>query len=254
LIATVVSALWIAQATAAAPALAPAGRSAEAERLFQQGLKAYDAREFARAIEAFEAAHRLAPLPEIVFDIAMSHRALGDCPRAAKAFDTFIAAVSSSDPLLPRARERRNELGSCAASAADGQPAPPPEARAEAPESSKSAVRSTPLPRPANTPLQPLALVALPAAANLDRGSKGTLWRYTCVASLGSTAVLATAGAIFGWQARSAQQEVENATEWNAAVSRADQRGRAFSDAAAGTLVSAGASALVALTSCLVAR
>jgi hypothetical protein len=253
LIATILRAVCVAQAMAAP---APAGGSGEAERLFQQGLKAYDAREFARAIESFEAAYRLAPLPEILFDIGMAQRGLGDCPRAAKAFDAFIAAVPSSDPLLPRARERRAELGSCAAATTTTkvEPPAPSQAQADQPESPDPAAPATALPGPANTQPEPPTLVAAPAAANPDRGSKSSPWRYTCVASLSSTAVLTTAGLVFGWQARVAQQEVEDATEWNDAVARADYRGRTFGEAATGVLVSAGASALLAVTSCLVAR
>ena len=94
-------------AAAAAPA-------ADAEALFREGLKAYDAKQYARAIESFEAAHRLSPLPEILFDIAMARRALGDCPGAAEGFDAFIAAAPADDPLLARARARRAELEACA--------------------------------------------------------------------------------------------------------------------------------------------
>ena len=86
----------------------------DAEALFREGLKAYDAKQYARAIESFEAAHRLSPLPEILFDIAMARRALGDCPRAAEGFDAFIAAAPADDPLLARARARRAELDACA--------------------------------------------------------------------------------------------------------------------------------------------
>jgi outer membrane protein assembly factor BamD (BamD/ComL family) len=97
--------LYLAEATAAPAA-------GDAETLFREGLKAYDAKQYARAIESFEAAHRLSPLPEILFDIAMARRARGDCQRAVEGFDAFIAAAPADDPLLARARARRAELGS----------------------------------------------------------------------------------------------------------------------------------------------
>ena len=92
----------------------PPPAAGDAEALFREGLKAYDAKQYARAIESFEAAHKLSPLPEILFDIAMARRALGDCPRAADGFDAFIAAAPADDPLLARARARRAELDACA--------------------------------------------------------------------------------------------------------------------------------------------
>jgi tetratricopeptide (TPR) repeat protein len=92
----------------------------DAESLFREGLKAYDAKQYARAIEAFEAAHKLSPLPEIQYDIAMARRAIGDCRGAADGFDAFIAAASPEDPLLARAQARRAELGSCASAPAIG--------------------------------------------------------------------------------------------------------------------------------------
>src|SRR4029079_3589823 len=83
----------------------------DAETLFREGLEAYDAKQYARAIEAFEAAHKVSPLPEIQYDIAMARRAIGDCRGAADGFDAFIAAASPEDPLLSRAPAHPCQLG-----------------------------------------------------------------------------------------------------------------------------------------------
>ena len=253
MIAAVLAALCLLGATEAPP---PVQAGGEAERLFQQGLKAYDAREFTRAIAAFEAAYQLTPMPEILFDIGMAHRALGDCRLAAKSFDDFIRAAAPGDPLLSRARERRAELASCAASA-------------PADEAAGSPASGAPRGAPPESPVHPLAAgsasvpaidarAATPVATHVGTEPtsvrRSRLWRDACAVSLGSTGVLAAAGLVFGWQARSAQQEVENTNIWDESTIRADQRGRTFGDASLGLLLSAGATALLAATTCFVAH
>jgi hypothetical protein len=248
LIAAFLGALFLVGVTAEAP---PERTSGEAERLFQEGLKAYDAREFARAIEAFEAAHRLSPLPEILFDIGMAHRALGDCQRAVKSFDAFIRAVPADHLLLPKAHKRRAELAPCSTGlsgpASAGTPGSPL-AQSSVLPTTTAPVSPTPSPTPA------AVLVAPRVTAGAASSPRHNLWRDACGVSLGSTAVLTAAGLIFGWQARSAQRETETVSVWNDAAGRADERGRAYGDVATSLLLSAGVAALVTATTCLVAR
>jgi len=245
LIAAVLAAVCLLAATAEPP---PAGPGGEAEKLFQQGLKAYDAGELARALEAFEAAHRLTPMPEILFDIGMTYRALGDCRRAAKAFDDFIHVGAPGDPLLARARDRRAELASCAASAtgdAVAASAPPTAPAAPAP----LALHAVPAIEARAAPPAAPHVGAQPTSSGRSRR-----WRDACAVSLGSTGVLTVAGLVFGWQARSAQQDVQNAEVWGPDTARADQRGQTLGEASVGLLLSAAATAVVAATTCFVAR
>jgi hypothetical protein len=247
LIAPLLAALFLVGATAGAP---PVRANVEAERLFQEGLKAYDAREFDRAIEAFEAAHRLSALPEILFDIGMAHRALGDCPRAVRSFDAFIKAVPADDPLLPRARERRAELAPCPAASSEG---PSPRELGNPPDgSTMPPITTAPaLVTPAATPAAVLVAPQITAAVSSPRNG---LWRDACGVSVGGTAVLTASGLILGWQARSAQQDTSTVSVWNDAAARADERGRTYGDVATGLLVAAGAAALLTATTYLVAR
>jgi hypothetical protein len=232
-----------APATTAAPGTPSATpANAQAEGLFKEGLKAYDAREFTRAIELFETAYQLQSLPEILFDVAMAHRALGDCQSAAASFDRFIAAVSPDDPLLPRARSRRKELETCAPTrvAVDAKPA--------------TAVAAIAVPAPSPPAAQHPTLVAPmpPPAASPHAGS--SLMRSACIASVGGTAALALGGTVFGLQARSVQQDVQNAVVWGPDTERADARGRTLGEVATLLFVSAGVTSLVAVTTCLLRR
>jgi hypothetical protein len=245
LIAAVLTAVCLLAATAEPP---PVRGNGEAERLFQQGLKAYDAGELARALEAFEAAHRLTPMPEILFDIGMTYRALGDCRRAVKAFDDFIHAVPPGDPLLARARDRRAELGSCAASATGDAAAA--SAASTAPAGAPLELRAVPAIEAQAAPPAALHVGAQPTTS----GGRSRRWRDACGVSLGSTGVLTVAGLVFGWQAHAAQQDVQNAKVWDDDTARADQRGRTLGEASVGLLLSAAATAVVAATTCVVAR
>jgi tetratricopeptide (TPR) repeat protein len=217
----------------------------DAEALFREGLKAYDAKDYARAIGSFEAAHKLSPLPEILFDIAMARRALGDCRRAVEGFDAFIAAAPADDPLLARARARRADLGSCASAAADGA-GPSQVARAD---------QLPPAPSLA-APKQSGALAStgpaiLLAPAPPLRRQERSLLRSACFAAGGSTAVLGLSGLVFGLQARSAQQDVEAAATWDDPAVRADERGRTYGQVASTLLISAGVTTVIAAASCI---
>ena len=216
----------------------------DAETLFREGLKAYDAKQYARAIEAFEAAHKVSPLPEIQYDIAMARRAIGDCRGAADGFDAFIAAASPEDPLLSRARARRAELGSCASAPAGGSvPAPIATAEKLSPApSSPSGVSVA-----SNAPTPTIMIAPAPPPRRPER-----LWlRNTCFASAGGTVVLGLGGLVFGWQARSAEQEVEGVTTWDDQIARADERGRTYGQVAATLLISAGVTTAIAAVSCI---
>lgn len=238
MIAVLTSIALLAQ-VAATPATPPG--NAQAEALFKDGLEAYDAREFTRAIELFEAAYQLEPLPEILFDVAMAHRALGDCQRAAASFDGFIAAVSPGDPLLPRARARRKELETCAPArvAVDTKPA-------------AVAAIAAPLPSPPDAQHPTLVALMPPPSASTRAGN--SLMRSACLASVGGTAALGLGGTVFGLQARSVQQDVQNADVWGPDTERADARGRALGEVATALFVSAGITSVVAITTCLLRR
>ena len=81
---------------------------------------------------------------------------------------------------------------------------------------------------------------------------KSRPWLHnTCIRSLAGTGVLGTVGLVFGWQANSAQAEVEGAMVWGPAAMSADARGRAYGQAATTLLISAGVTAAVAAVSCV---
>jgi tetratricopeptide (TPR) repeat protein len=230
----------LATAGTAPPAPSPAPppeASDNGEALFRRGVAAYDAGDYKNAIELFTAAHRLSKAPEILFDIAQSYRALGDCRQAVEGFDAFIAAAPADDPLLAKAKVRRGELAACAGAA---RPLPTVDR--------VTALRAAPAtPKPA-LPTAALTLEARPAEAP-PRSNKRTV----CTVAAGSTLALAVTGLGLGVAAWVKASDVEERGVWDPETQREDARGRAFADASVATLVAAGVAGLVAGTSCWLA-
>jgi hypothetical protein len=77
-----------AQGTSPTPA-AVAG----AEQNYNEGVAATERGDFAAARRAFQASYDLNPLPDVLFNVAMCHKALGDLPAAANAFRDYVAVV-----------------------------------------------------------------------------------------------------------------------------------------------------------------
>jgi hypothetical protein len=208
-----------------------------AEALFQRGVAAYDARAYPQAIESFKAAYALSKAPAILFDLAQTHRASGDCGRARETFDAFIAAAAADDPLLPRARARRQEMQLCADAAA-----PSPTTRALV----------VPAPSGASQPA-PVALRLHDSGPSSQSHFLGRPWGTVCVSTVTGAFTLGAIGAALGLSAASQARTVEGESMWGPEAQRADNRGRAFSDVANVTLLVAGAVAVAGAAVCGVA-
>jgi hypothetical protein len=94
---------------AAAQTAAPSAAAvAEAERLFNDAVAASERGDFAAALSAFQGSYRLNPLPDLLYNIGMCHKALGDLPAAANAFREYVAAVGGN--LSPEERAEFDTL------------------------------------------------------------------------------------------------------------------------------------------------
>lgn len=109
----------------AAPA---AAQPNDAERLYHDGQRAYDAGRYDDAVAAWDKSYALSRLPPLLFNIGQAYRLrawTGDCTRAADAYRKFIAVE-------PRSSQRGQaegflaELGPCVDAERGGQSAPPP--------------------------------------------------------------------------------------------------------------------------------
>lgn len=77
-----------------------------AQRLFAEGAAAYDAKDYAHALEKFEAARRIRPAPAFDYNIARCHDRLGQAAPAIAAYERYLAAA----PDAPDAAEVRTRV------------------------------------------------------------------------------------------------------------------------------------------------
>ena len=108
-------------------AAAPAGAEEKdpdtevAQRLFGEGVAAYGAHDYARALQRFEAARRLKPLPAFDYNIARCHDRLGDAGAALAAYERYLAQL----PDAPDAAEVRARIAILRARVGVGGTTPP---------------------------------------------------------------------------------------------------------------------------------
>ena len=67
-----------------------------AQRLFAEGAAAYDAKDYAHALEKFEAARRIKPAPAFDYNIARCHDRLGQAAPAIAAYERYLAAAPAA--------------------------------------------------------------------------------------------------------------------------------------------------------------
>lgn len=168
-------ALWFAAANAFA-------QPSEAERLYDVGQKAYDAKRYGDALAAWQESYELSRLPALLFNLAQAHRLRGqpgDCTKADDRYRQFIALEPKSSQVAT-ATGFLKELHACVAAERTRAPA-----------------------APASAPSMP----TLSANASEPRRPGRTKRIAAAVIAGGSVLVLAT-GIYFGDQARQIGKEV----------------------------------------------
>jgi tetratricopeptide (TPR) repeat protein len=66
------------------------------EQLFNEGVAASEQGDFAVALESFQESYRLNPLPDVLYNVGMCQKALGDLPAAANTFRDYVAAIGGN--------------------------------------------------------------------------------------------------------------------------------------------------------------
>jgi tetratricopeptide (TPR) repeat protein len=66
------------------------------EQLFNEGVAASEQGDFAGALESFQESYRLNPLPDVLYNVGMCQKALGDLPAAANTFRDYVAAIGGN--------------------------------------------------------------------------------------------------------------------------------------------------------------
>jgi tetratricopeptide (TPR) repeat protein len=108
----------------AARASAQDPRSEAAKAQYLKGQSAYDLGKYREALQRFEAAYELKPVPALLFNIAQCHRKLGHLEQAANLYRSFLRA----DPRSAQAEQAQSLLVQVEAAAARRSTSPDPPA------------------------------------------------------------------------------------------------------------------------------
>lgn len=85
---------------------------ARARVKYTEGTEAYEHGDFHQALESFDAAYELAPLPGLLFDVAQCHRQLGAFERAAFFYRRYLALSEEEPANAPLVKELIAEMDS----------------------------------------------------------------------------------------------------------------------------------------------
>jgi len=69
---------------------------ARAARLYDEAVAATDRGDFAGGLSSFMASYALNPLPDVLYNIGMCHKALGELPEALNAFRDYVAGMGGN--------------------------------------------------------------------------------------------------------------------------------------------------------------
>lgn len=72
-------------------------RAESAEELFDEGQRAYDAGDYARAVDRWESSYQLSKEPGLLFNIGQAYRRASNCTRALSSYRQFVASDPTSD-------------------------------------------------------------------------------------------------------------------------------------------------------------
>jgi hypothetical protein len=95
-LATILFTLSVAGSAPAQPASVGPADVARAEQLYDEGVAATDRGDFAGAISSFLASYALNPLPDVLYNIGMCHKALGELPQALNAFRDYVDGMGGN--------------------------------------------------------------------------------------------------------------------------------------------------------------
>ena len=115
----------------ASPVAAQRAPVAAAHRLYQEGVAAYRAKDYARAAALFRQAYDAGGQPDLLFNAAQAYRLAGDCGQAAAHYRRYLDEV----PGASNRRDAEAKLAEVEACARDAEPDPDPDSGSEpAPE------------------------------------------------------------------------------------------------------------------------
>jgi tetratricopeptide (TPR) repeat protein len=180
-----------------------AAQPTDAERYYNEGQAAYDAKRYDDAIAAWDRSYASSHLPGLVYNLAQAHRLRGDCREAVEAYKRFVE-LDPTSPQRASAEGFVRDLEPCPNPATVEHPTTPP--------------ALPPSPPPAPPPPPHVAVV-----------HRHTGERIAGLVFIGAGVAAAGVGGYFGSQAQTLANQVHTACtpscEWDT-VKAKDQEGR----------------------------
>jgi tetratricopeptide (TPR) repeat protein len=212
-------------------------------RLFERAEAHYRAGAIERALQMYRHAHRLAPLPGFLFNIAQCYRRLGKWSRALAYYRAYGRAV----PDAPNRKQLQMLVNLCRRELAAKRRG----AKGARPRHRSAAPAEPPFYSQRNASSVGARAQAIPAKDSSAASSKARPWLYAGVATGGA---LALAGTVTGILALSDSDEYRSAGTSAERRAELKQRGEALRTSSTVTLAVAGAVAVSTLVLYLVDR
>ncbi len=193
----------------AAPRVARADERTAAREHFQKGIAYQQQAAYAQAIEEYEAAYALAPLAELLFDIAQCYRLQGNAGKAIEYYRRYVAAdangrgVNEARRHIAELTDEPPVVPSPETNVVTPPPPPPPAAQ---PDAAKVPPRN----EPSVMTRTDLAAAPTPPAA---RG-RGRNLRIAGTVGVGLGVAVAGVGLWEGLHIRRLQSEIEGTAQW----------------------------------------
>lgn len=140
------AALGVALATTFAPSTAEAqepDKIATGRKLADDGASFYHAREYRKALEKFQAAYAVDPDPNLLYNIAKCHEALGENPQAIEKYEHFLREPGSDPGGKLKAEESLKVLRQARDTSATPSAEPPSSGATATPEAKQRYVVPT---------------------------------------------------------------------------------------------------------------
>jgi tetratricopeptide (TPR) repeat protein len=186
------------------PALAAeSGDPKAAGRHYRKGTTEYNIGHFENAIAEFEKAYAISPQPILLYNIAQSHRQLGNHERALFFYRRYLEGAPNA-PNRADIERRMHELEATLKAQNEPRVQPP----AESPEATRPATVVAAPPPPPPT-------VEARRAPPPPPSDSGRSLRIAGLASAGVGAAAVVTGLVFGLQARSKSDSVSKATRFD---------------------------------------
>ncbi len=174
----------------------------QARELFEQGLSHYNLAEYDKAIDEFKQSYALSRVPLLLFNIGQAYRLKGDCVQAMRFYKNYLR-----DSPRPANKAELEAVSQCEKTLAERPTTEPKPAPVEEKPVAAPPTPTPPVATPASVTPAPQPEPAVQVHADAD-AHPGRTKRIAGLATAGAGVALVGVGIVFGLQASSASDEI----------------------------------------------